>query len=130
MLADELAATYARTGSFREAGVAYVRFAVGHRAHFEVMFRPDLYRRDDPALGAAAGGAAAMLYGPAGEVTGEQDDESATIAGIAAWSLVHGLATLYLSGNLPDRIGSDPEQIARATTAHLFRPSPTKETHD
>jgi hypothetical protein len=34
--------------SFLEVGVAYVRFAVTHRAQFEVMFRPELYRTDDP----------------------------------------------------------------------------------
>ncbi len=27
--------------------MAYVRFAVQHRAYFEVMFRPDLYHADD-----------------------------------------------------------------------------------
>src|SRR5215471_15318282 len=37
----------ARRG-FLEMGVAYVRFAVGHRAHFEVMYRPELYHPDDP----------------------------------------------------------------------------------
>lgn len=35
------------------AGVAYVDFAVGHRAHFDVMFRPDLYRSDGPEVRAA-----------------------------------------------------------------------------
>src|SRR5215475_11076814 len=35
----------ARRG-FLEMGVAYVRFAVTHRAHFEVMYRPELYHPD------------------------------------------------------------------------------------
>jgi AcrR family transcriptional regulator len=47
-LAATLRETYEATGSFLELGVAYVRFAVTHRAHFEVMFRPEPYRSDDP----------------------------------------------------------------------------------
>lgn len=120
LLADELGETYRRTGSFLEVGVAYVRFATRHRAHFEVMFRPDLCRRDDPALVAARSSSAALLYGPVAERTGELDAQRVTTAGIAAWSLVHGLATLYVSGNLPGRLGEDPEQIARAAAAYLF----------
>src|SRR5688572_25760447 len=32
--------------ALRDGGMAYVGFALTHRAHFEVMFRPDLYRAD------------------------------------------------------------------------------------
>src|SRR5438034_4736660 len=46
-LAATLRETYEATESFLEVGVAYVRFAVTHRAHFEVMFRPELYHPDD-----------------------------------------------------------------------------------
>jgi AcrR family transcriptional regulator len=49
-LTATLREAYQTTGSFLEVGVAYVRFAVTHRAHFEVMFRPELYRTDDPKL--------------------------------------------------------------------------------
>jgi hypothetical protein len=40
-------------------------------------------------------------------------------AGVAAWSLVHGLATLWLNGNLPPRLGDDPEDITRRVARHL-----------
>jgi AcrR family transcriptional regulator len=40
LLADDLAAVRGR--GIVELGVSYVRFAIEHRAHFEVMFRPDL----------------------------------------------------------------------------------------
>ncbi len=30
-----------------------MRFAVTHKAHFEVMFRPDTYHPDDPSVAAA-----------------------------------------------------------------------------
>src|ERR671912_1815682 len=61
LLADALDAARERTGSLLEIGVAYVRFAVDHRAHFDVMFRPDLYHADDAELTAAAGRASAAL---------------------------------------------------------------------
>jgi hypothetical protein len=41
-------------------------------------------------------------------------------AGVAAWSLVHGLATLWLNHNLPPQLGDDPEQIAREVARYLF----------
>jgi hypothetical protein len=88
-------------------GVAYVRFAVSHRAHFEVMYRPELYRRDDPEVREARTAAAVLLYGTA------TPDAGRLAAGAAAWSLVHGLATLWLNGNLPGQLGDDPEDITR-----------------
>src|SRR5829696_8819360 len=63
LLADTLTAARQRSGDFLEVGVAYVRFAVDHRAHFEVMFRPDLYRPDDPEVATARQRAADALYG-------------------------------------------------------------------
>src|ERR1700690_439212 len=39
-----------RGGDFTEIGLAYIEFAIERRAHFEVMFRPELLRRDDPEL--------------------------------------------------------------------------------
>ena len=105
----------ARPG-FLEVGVAYVRFAVSHRAHFEVMYRPELYNRDDADVQAARAAAAVLLYGSA------SPDEGELAAGVAAWSLVHGLATLWLNGNLPERLGHDPEEITRIVAPHLRVP--------
>ena len=119
LLADELNAAFASTGSFLEVGVAYVGFAVRHRAHFEVMFRPELLRGDDPALAAARQRSREALYGPLGSVPLDSGTDSLR-AGVAAWALVHGLATLYLGGNLPPTLGDDPEAIAREIAVHLF----------
>jgi AcrR family transcriptional regulator len=121
MLADELNAAFASTGSFLEVGVAYVGFAVRHRAHFEVMFRPELLRGDDPALAAARQRSREALYGTIGSV-GLPAGTDTLGAGVAAWALVHGLATLYLGGNLPPTLGDDAEAIAREIAVHLFRP--------
>ena len=113
LIAGALREAQETTGSFLEVGVAYVRFAVTHRAHFEVMYRPELYHRDDAELTRARAAAAALLYG-----SGTPDAEQLT-QGVAAWSIVHGLATLWLNGNLPPQLGDDPEEITRVVAAHL-----------
>jgi AcrR family transcriptional regulator len=118
-LAATLREAYQTTGSFVEVGVAYVRFAVTHRAHFEVMFRPELYRTDDPDLVRARDAARSLLYPPAAAVAGSPDGDQVRAA-VAAWSLVHGLATLWLNQNLPPQLGDDPEQLTREVARYLF----------
>jgi AcrR family transcriptional regulator len=120
-LADDLAAVWERTASFLEVGVAYVGFAVRHRAHFAVMYRPEILRHDDPALKAARERSSALLYGPVESVAPPAE---AIRAGVAAWSLMHGLATLVLGGNLPESLGDDPEAIARDLGGYLFSRAP------
>ena len=121
LLADTLTAAQQRTADFLEVGVAYVRFAVDHRAHFEVMFRPDLYHPDDPEVAAAQQRAADALYGGVGSVAATGRGPDIPLAGVAAWSLVHGFATLWLNHALPTTLGDDPETAARAVAAILFR---------
>lgn len=119
LLAGALRAAEGRTGSYLEMGVAYVHFAVTHRAHFAVMFSPELYDSEAPAVVEARAVTEKLLYGPVAQLA-----ENPLQAGVAAWSLVHGLATLYLNDNLPPGLGGDPEQIARACAAYLFRAMP------
>jgi AcrR family transcriptional regulator len=121
LLADALADAQVRTQDFLEVGVAYVRFAVDHRAHFEVMFRPDLYQPDDPAVRAARERASNALSGGIGSLPSGRAGTDARIAGVAAWSLVHGFATLWLNGALSPELGDDPETLARSVAAILFR---------
>jgi hypothetical protein len=145
-------------------GVAYVRFAVAHRAHFEVMFRPDLYHPDDPDLAAARARADRALYTgitdlrdgtlfartakaeekaraaesaeaakPAESAEAAKPAESAdqadpippTVreAGLAAWSLAHGFATLWLSGALRDA-GDSAADAARVVLRQLNPDAP------
>jgi AcrR family transcriptional regulator len=119
-LAATLREAYQATGSFLEVGAAYVGFAVTHRAHFEVMFRPELYRTDDPDLVRAREAARSLLYPPAADLSNSPGGVDDVRAGVAAWSLVHGLATLWLNGNLPPQLGDDPEQITREVARYLF----------
>jgi AcrR family transcriptional regulator len=84
------------------AGRAYTSFAVGHRAHFEVMWQRDLLHQDDPGLAAAGEATFALLQGGVrdaqaqGWATGADPDTVAYLA----WSVVHGLAALWLGGSL------------------------------
>jgi AcrR family transcriptional regulator len=116
LLGEALAAARGEPGGFLEVGVAYVHFAVTHRAHFDVMFQPALYDRRDRAVQEAKQQTAALLYGTA------DADEAQVAVGVAAWSLVHGLATLWLNGNLPPRLGDDIEAITRLVARHLRVP--------
>jgi AcrR family transcriptional regulator len=117
ILAEELRSARDARRGFLEVGVAYMRFAVSHRAHFEVMYQPELYRRDDAEVGEARAAAAVLLYGTASPDAGQ------LAAGAAAWSLVHGLATLWLNGNLPPQLGDDPEEITRQVASYLSIPA-------
>jgi len=110
---------YERTGSFLEVGVAYVRFALDHPAHFEVMFRPELHHVDDLELNEARAFSASQLFPPAALLAGEDPSTSRT-AGLAAWALVHGLASLALNGALPAGLDDDPEMLTRSVASYLF----------
>ncbi|MEV0581734.1 TetR/AcrR family transcriptional regulator [Nonomuraea sp. NPDC050310] len=104
--------TLAEAGAdFLDVGVAYVRFAVAHRAHFEVMFRPELYDRAAPEVAAARDRAGQILARgartlPTGGVQGRTTS-------LAAWSMAHGFAELWLSGALPAELGDDPAAAVR-----------------
>jgi AcrR family transcriptional regulator len=116
LLSEALTDAKQHSDSFLEVGVAYVRFAVEHQAHFEVMYRPELYRPEDAELRRARAATAAVLYGSG------RPDRTELQYGVAAWAIVHGIATLWLNGNLPKGLGSDPEAIARVVAAHLRAP--------
>jgi AcrR family transcriptional regulator len=116
LLAQELSTAGGARRDLLEVGVAYVRFAVSHRAYFEVMYRPELYRPDDLEVREARAAAAALLYGT------DDPDAAQLAAGTAAWSLMHGLATLWLNRNLSGRLGDDPEQVARLIAPYLRLP--------
>jgi AcrR family transcriptional regulator len=121
LLAEALDAVRNRSGDLVELGVAYVGFCLDHRAHFAVMFSPDLLRLDDLELRAARAVAwAGLLSGlpdtdPPSRSSGAPDPDS-----LAAWSLVHGFSTLWLSGALPDIVpGQDPRSLAHAVAERL-----------
>ena len=103
LLADALSAA---GGDLIEAGVAYVRFAVGHRAHFEVMFSPALFDPDVPELAASEQRAGRALT----EALSTSANETTELA---AWSIVHGFASLWLAGSVPHDPADDAGDVAR-----------------
>ncbi|MFJ4602917.1 TetR/AcrR family transcriptional regulator [Streptomyces griseoluteus] len=108
----------------REAGVRYVRFAREHPAHFQVMFSPELLRAEDLELTTARALAGEALTRAVATVDPGDRGPDARLAGMAAWSLAHGYATLLLGHNLDHQLGQeDPEDTFRALTAMLFHPA-------
>lgn len=125
-LATRQAAVHDGGGSFQDVGVAYVEFALEHRAHFAVMFAPHLLDTDDPELRRAKRRSFDLLRGGVDEMAqaGQVDDAAAAV--IAGWGLVHGIATLALAGNLDDAKlrelvdDGDIPAIARRATGMLY----------
>ncbi len=115
--AAEAAGPEPRAG-LRASGIAYVMFAAEQPQVFGLMFRRELREEGDPsqraAVRAAGLAAYAVLLGglrKVGEVADESDGE---IAGLAAWALVHGLATLIVEGPVENGATSrtDIERLA------------------
>jgi AcrR family transcriptional regulator len=112
-------------------GRAYTSFAVGHRAYFEVMWQRDLLHRDDPELAAAGDATFALLLGGIRDAQAEgwaAGTDPHTVAYLA-WSVVHGLAALWLGGSL-QRAQRPFDEIAGEVGALLgsalaARPAPT-----
>ncbi|WP_109528185.1 MULTISPECIES: TetR/AcrR family transcriptional regulator [Nocardia] len=115
---DLLAAELAGAGSdFREVAVAYIRFALRHRGHFDVMYRGDLLRTDDPELARARTDSGVALRAGVAELPTRRSPERDRATQLAAWSLVHGFATLWREGALANSAlttSDDPETLARA----------------
>ncbi len=100
-------------GGFLNGGIAYVVFALTHPGYYEVMFRPDLYGDDDVNLVEARDAAFSILYGSARTSVGASPEQDVSGVVIAGWSMSHGLASLWRTGNLRGRIGDDPTEMAR-----------------
>ena len=95
-------------------GWAYVMFAAEHRAHFEVMFRPELLRKDDPTLAEVSLGAYQLLLETARAALGTPTDDELALHATVSWAEAHGLATLWVDGNLAHYAGlSDLDALAR-----------------
>lgn len=117
LAAEMIGAAASGPDGFIQGGQAYVAFALTHPGYFEVMFRPYLYRIEDPELVAARDAAFEILYGSArrslqAHRTGEVGDDDILGLVMAGWSMSHGFATLFMNANLPDRLPDDPAATA------------------
>ncbi|MEA2315369.1 MAG: hypothetical protein QOI03_2061 [Solirubrobacteraceae bacterium] len=122
LLADAMRDALADSGGDLVAsGIAYIRFALGHRAHFEVMFRPELYRAEDPELASARQAAADVLLGAVRDTLGDASDDEVWGGVLAAWSFTHGFATLSLNTNFTPARADDIEAAVRQVGASVVR---------
>ena len=113
LLADTTGRALDETGEMLLVGRAYIQFALAHRGHFEVMFRPELYRADDPEVTEARDAAAEVLFRAVRQALGPGASEEDVWGGVAAaWSFTHGFATLWLNRNFYEEIGDDPDAVA------------------
>jgi len=89
-----------RADRIRAQGIAYVGFALAHRAHFDLMWRKALLDPDNPDYAAAGRRAFLVLDQRArgAEAGGTEDGGSEMSASISCWALVHGFARLAIDG--------------------------------
>jgi AcrR family transcriptional regulator len=125
-LADVVGAEFARSTpvngaeSLAAVGRAYVRFAAAEPAQFEVMFRLDALDQSSIALKEASDLAFSLLIAVIEQcgAEGRLGDRDPLLVALGAWSIVHGLASLWISGQLHDRFPvTDLEDVAEAVSA-------------
>ncbi|MEP7065647.1 MAG: TetR/AcrR family transcriptional regulator [Gemmatimonadota bacterium] len=113
------AAAHGQSRSARRAfaGIsgAYVRFGVEHPAHYRLMFGAELSDGARyPTLQAASDATFAVLTGvlERGQASGQIRRGAVRDQALAAWSLVHGLTTLFIDQRL-SFIGVSPGEARR-----------------
>lgn len=105
---------------FRAHGLAYVRFALSHPQHYRLMFGPEVVEKQSyPGLAAASEGAylrleASLRSCADAGLLGE--NEISTMA-VAAWSVVHGLSSLVIDGQILELTGRGPSDEAMALSS-------------
>jgi AcrR family transcriptional regulator len=108
-------------GEFAHAALAYVRFAIEHPGHYQVMFNKSLLDVSDAELGAAEAASGAELS--RGVATLRDRNAAADPAGaqLAAWSLVHGFSMLWLNGAVNAQVREmDPMDTVTRIATMLF----------
>ena len=112
MLAEALEGARPR---FIDAAKAYVRFALDHPGHYEVMFDKSLYNHADPELTEAAAAAGSELNRGVGTLADPTAKADPAGAALAAWSLVHGFSLLWLNDAI-DTSGDPIDTVERLGT--------------
>jgi AcrR family transcriptional regulator len=113
---DAVAPQSAPLVRLRQAGLAYVAFALRRPEHFTVMFDEPLSEGDYPDHAEAAGQAFQTLVGlvEACQRDGELPPGDTLRRALVAWALVHGIAKLAVARRLP--VGGQAEVLAFAAS--------------
>jgi AcrR family transcriptional regulator len=108
-------------GKFANAALAYVRFAIEHPGHYQVMFNKSLLDVSDIGLAAAEAASGAELFrgvATLGDPNARADPPGAQLA---AWSLVHGFSMLWLNGAVNAEVRQmDPMETVMRIATMLF----------
>ena len=112
------------SSALRAIGVTYVTFAVAHPAHFRVMFGAEAAAclEGKPSLAAAADAIHGLLAQTIAEVQRTIRGGPDTLDyALTAWSVVHGLASLLVEGQLERRVYANrsPRELAELVTSTL-----------
>jgi hypothetical protein len=118
LLCDALKAA---RGDFTAAALAYVRFAIAHPGHYKVMFDRAVVDAADSELVAAEAAAGAELSQGVATLADPHAKADPAGAELAAWSLVHGFAMLWLNNAVPADIAvTDPMTTVGRIARILF----------
>jgi AcrR family transcriptional regulator len=115
------AALTAARPRFIDAAMAYVRFAIDHPGHYQVMFDRSLLDDADPDLAAAEAAASDELGRGVGTLTDPKAKANPATARLAAWSLMHGFSMLWINNAVnPETAAQDPVAVAERLGVMLF----------
>src|ERR687885_318605 len=111
---------------FRATGMAYMHFALDHPAHFAVMWRSDLLDGADPELGSTGEAAFTVLLEAVrgAQAEGWAPNADPLPAAYLAWSTVHGLASLWMTGSIRDGQERSFDAVAGEVVDLLGRQGP------
>jgi AcrR family transcriptional regulator len=106
-----------------ELGRVYVRWAVAHPDHYQVMFGAESIKADPPSLAVAAEQAFGDLLDAITrcQEAGIVDAGDPRLVAAPLWALVHGVASLAIGGELRAvGIQQDPEAMVAGVVARLL----------
>jgi AcrR family transcriptional regulator len=106
-----------------DLGRAYVRWAVAHPDHYRVMFGSEISRVGHPALVVAADQAFGDLLDSIArcQEAGIVEGRDPRLVAAPLWSLVHGVASLAIGGDLHAvGIEQDPEAMVAGVVARVL----------
>jgi AcrR family transcriptional regulator len=103
-----------------EMGVAYVEFARQHRSHFKVMWEGGISRAEYPNVEQPAYQAFLLLQQAAIDLLPKAKPDRQRALVSAAWSLVHGYATLMLEHELDLVAGAQSDMKQLRQSIHLL----------
>lgn len=98
-------------------GVRYIEWALAHPGHYAVMWQPALLDEADPSLRSSRDSAWETLATAVAESSSSHDAVTVQADAYAAFSLVHGLADLWLNGALPTP--AEPGELIGEVTRRL-----------